>query len=115
MRRAKRGPGRPPGSTSDSTRASILLSARICFALKGFGVATNREIAERAGVTAAAIYQYFDSKVTLYVTAAREAIADVAAHMRARAVGEDSAAAAMSGMVTNLLLVHERDPSLAAF
>ena len=115
MRRTKRGPGRPPGNTSDTTRANVLRSARICFAHKGFGVATNRDIAERAGVTAAAIYQYFDSKVELYVTAAREAIAQVAVHMRARASGEESAAAAMSGIVMSLLALHEQDPSLAAF
>jgi AcrR family transcriptional regulator len=115
MRRAKRGPGRPPGSTSDTTRANILRSARICFALKGFGESTNRDIAERAGVTAPAIYQYFDSKVELYVTAAGEAIADVAVHMRAQAASEHGAAAALGAIVISLLGLHEKDPSLAAF
>ena len=114
-KRAPRRPGRPPGNTSDATRTAILSAARICFARKGFGLATNQEIAEHAGVTAAAIYQYFDSKLMLYVTAARETIAEVEAQMRARAAGEDSAAAVMSGMVMNLLAVHEKDPSHAAF
>jgi AcrR family transcriptional regulator len=97
------------------TRANILRSARMCFALRGFGVATNREIAERAGVTAAAIYQYFDSKVDLYLAAASEAIDEVAEHMHARAEGGGRIGTALSGIVTSLLALHESDPSLAAF
>ena len=115
MQRAQRRPGRPPGSTSDTTRASILSAARICFARKGFGLATNQDIAQHAGVTPAAIYQYFDSKLALYVAAAREAMVEVAAQMRAPAAAEHGAAAAMSGMVMGLLAVHEKDPTLAAF
>jgi AcrR family transcriptional regulator len=92
-----------------------LRAARICFARKGFGVATNRDIAERAGVTTAAIYQYFDSKVTLYVAAAREAAIEVAADMRAGAAEGDSVADALSGMVRRLLALHEKDPSRGAF
>lgn len=115
MRRDKRGPGRPPGNTSDATRANILRAARICFARRGFGVATNRDIAERAGVTAAAIYQYFDSKVTLYVAAAREAGAEVAADMRAGAAEGASVSDALSGIVRRLLALHEKDPSRGAF
>jgi AcrR family transcriptional regulator len=115
MQRAQRRPGRPPGSTSDATRASILSAARICFARKGFGLTTNQEIAQHAGVTPAAIYQYFDSKLALYVAAAREAMIEVAAQMRVPAADENSVAAAMSGMVMSLLAVHENDPTLAAF
>jgi AcrR family transcriptional regulator len=66
-------------------------------------------------VTSTAIYQYFDSKLALFVAAAREAMLEVAAQMRVPAADEESAAAAMSGMVTSLLAVHERDPTLAAF
>lgn len=116
MQRAQqRRPGRPPGSTSDATRASILSAARICFARKGFGLATNQDIAQHAGVTPAAIYQYFDSKLALYVATAREAMAEVAAQMRVPAADESSVAAAMSSMVMSLLAVHEKDPTLSAF
>lgn len=115
MQRRKRRPGRPPGSTSDATRAAILRAARDCFARKGFGVATNRDIAGLAGVTPAAIYQYFDSKVALYAAAANEAISEVAEHMRAHAERGGSAVAALSGMATSLRAVHARDESLAPF
>lgn len=115
MKRAQRRPGRPPGSTSDATRASILSAARICFARKGFGLTTNQDIAQLAGITPAAIYQYFDSKLALYVAAARDAMVEVAAQMKVPATDEHSAASAMSGMVMSLLAVHEKDPTLAAF
>jgi len=115
MRRKKRKPGRPPGNTSQSTRAKILRAARVCFAHKGFGVTTNQEIAERAGITTAAIYPYFDSKVALYVAVAREGMADVAKHMRGRPESVPGASAALSAIVISLIALHDQDPSLAAF
>src|SRR5262245_14790944 len=63
--------GRPPGSTSDETRRRILASACECFGKRGYDITTNRDIGERAGVTAAALYQYFDSKLSLYVAAVK--------------------------------------------
>jgi len=115
MKRAKRRPGRPPGHTRDTTRANILRAARVAFAAKGFGVATNRDVAEGAGVTAPAIYQYFGSKAELYAAATDEAVAEVTAHMRADALREGSATASLADIVRSLLALHERDPSLAAF
>jgi AcrR family transcriptional regulator len=49
--------GRPPGSTSDATRQRILDAACECFGEKGYESTTNRDIGDRAGVTAPAIYQ----------------------------------------------------------
>jgi AcrR family transcriptional regulator len=114
-RSTKRRPGRPPGSTSDATRARILSAARTCFGSQGFVVTTNRDIADRAGVTPAAIYQYFDSKLALYATAAREAVIDIAGHMRAHIATDGSAARALRGVLLSLLAMHERDPSLTPF
>jgi AcrR family transcriptional regulator len=114
---ANRRPGRPPGRTSDGTRIEILKAARVCFASKGFDLATNRDIAELAGITAAAIYQYFDSKAALYATTAREAIAEVAEHMRvyANANADAGVAAGLSHITRGLLAVHLQDPSVAPF
>jgi AcrR family transcriptional regulator len=112
---ARRGPGRPPGHTSQATRARISGAARACFAERGFAVTTNRDIADRAGVTPAAIYQYFDSKLALYLATTREAVADVAAHMRAHIATDDSTAGALRGIVLSLLALHDADPSLTPF
>jgi AcrR family transcriptional regulator len=58
--------GRPPSSNSAETRRRILDSARETFAKFGYGATTNRILAQRADVTTAALYHYFDSKLTLY-------------------------------------------------
>jgi AcrR family transcriptional regulator len=112
---ANRRLGRPRGSTSDATRARILSAARACFGSQGFAVTTNRDIAERAGVTPPAIYQYFDSKLALYTAAAREAVIDVAQHMRPHIAAGGSAAASLREIILSLLAMHDRDPSLTPF
>ena len=115
MTGARRKPGRPPGSTSDVTRAKILSAARDCFARQGFDLATNRDIAEHAGVTAAAIYQYFQSKTALYAAAADETIAEVVLHMRDYAEPGAGTAVGLSRVLMGLLELHQRDPSRARF
>jgi AcrR family transcriptional regulator len=64
---AKHPRGRPKGRTKAETREQILRAAEACFAVSGYDKATNRQIAEAAGVTAGAIYQHFPSKLDLYI------------------------------------------------
>lgn len=59
--------GRPPDTDSGETRDRIVSIARERFAELGFEMATNREIANRSGVTPAALYHYFGSKLDLYL------------------------------------------------
>ena len=68
----KRRRGRPPASTSATTRTRILAAARACFAKDGYDKTTNKEIAEAAGLTTGAIYHYFDSKPALFAAVATE-------------------------------------------
>jgi AcrR family transcriptional regulator len=49
-----------------STRAAILESARSCFTNNGYEQVGVREIAQKAGVTAALINRYFGSKEALF-------------------------------------------------
>ena len=58
--------GRPPASSSIDTRQRILDVARQTFADVGWEVTTNKVVAEKADVTSAAIYHYFDSKLEMY-------------------------------------------------
>ena len=58
---------------SDASRAALLRAAREVFDELGYDLATTREIGERAGVDAALIARYFDSKEGLFLAA----IADV--------------------------------------
>ena len=63
----QRGPkvGRRPGN--QDTRGQIITAARHAFAAKGFAGASMRGIAAEAGVDAALIHHYFDSKQQLFL------------------------------------------------
>jgi AcrR family transcriptional regulator len=63
--------GRPPGVDSDETRRRILGAARSCFASQGYAATTNRVIADRAGLTAAAVYHHFGKKPDLMIAVYR--------------------------------------------
>jgi AcrR family transcriptional regulator len=57
--------GRRPGN--QDTRGQIITAARQAFAEKGFAGASMRAIAAEAGVDAALIHHYFDSKQQLFL------------------------------------------------
>jgi len=115
--RKKRAPriGRPPGSTSDATRGRILRAARDCFGRVGYAGTTNKDIADRAGITAAAIYQYFESKTALYAATVRDAQAELVPEFERAIAEETSSRAAFRGLLAASARLHARDPSLAAF
>ncbi|MEO6124070.1 MAG: TetR/AcrR family transcriptional regulator [Ilumatobacteraceae bacterium] len=58
--------GRPRSVDSTETRSNLLIAARRTFTRDGYGATTNRNIADAAGITTAAIYHYFPSKADLY-------------------------------------------------
>ena len=64
--------GRPPGSNSTATRAKLLTAARKQFAEKGYAQTTFKDVGREAGITHAALYQYFDSKQALYLATLAE-------------------------------------------
>lgn len=66
-RRARR--GRPRNSDGQETASRLLDAAAAACAEHGFDGATMSEIASRAGVTAAAIYNHFDSREELLYAA----------------------------------------------
>jgi AcrR family transcriptional regulator len=107
--------GRPPGATSDATRARILRSARDCFAHAGYAGTTNKDVADRAGITTAAIYQYFDSKRALYLATVRDAQAELVPEFEQAVAHETSTRAAFRSLLAASARLHGRDPSLAAF
>ena len=56
----------PGVAEMETTQARILSEARTAFAELGYAPTTYRILADRTGVTAAAIYYYYSSKVELY-------------------------------------------------
>ena len=59
--------GRRPGSPD--TRAAILAEARALFAAKGFAGTSVRAVASAAGVDAALVHHYYDTKDDLFLAA----------------------------------------------
>jgi AcrR family transcriptional regulator len=111
----KRGPGRPPGATRDATRARVLRAARDAFAMTGFAATTNADIAARAGVTAAALYQYFDSKTALYMAANEDAQSELVAKFRTAVAEAKTLRDALRALLLASSELHQKDPSLSAF
>ncbi|TCC21166.1 TetR/AcrR family transcriptional regulator [Kribbella speibonae] len=62
-----RTPGRRPGGPD--TRGEIVRAARESFADKGFAATSIRAVARQAGVDAALVHHYFDSKDELFIEA----------------------------------------------
>ncbi len=115
MRRKSHGHGgRPKGATSEGTRARVLAAARTCFSRFGYAQCTNREIAEEAGVTTAAIYLYFDSKSALYAATVRQAYEELLPHYR-EASQAPTLRAGFQMVLAASEPLHRNDPSLAAF
>lgn len=60
------GPRRTLRLAGEERRHQIVREALACFASRGYSGTTTRLIAERAGITEAALYRYFPSKQSLY-------------------------------------------------
>jgi AcrR family transcriptional regulator len=63
---ARRGPGRPQGSSATETRERIVKAAPETFSEVGYDAATFQAIARTANLTRPAINHYFRDKQTLY-------------------------------------------------
>ncbi len=59
--------GRPKGSNKEATLAKILPASRRLFAEKGFAQTTFKLVGQSVGMSHAALYSYFDSKLDLYL------------------------------------------------
>jgi AcrR family transcriptional regulator len=73
---------------ADDTREKILEAALDLFREKGFGEATMREIATRAGVASGLAYYYFDSKEAIVVAFYHRAQDELAAAMEQAQAGK---------------------------
>ena len=112
---ARRRLGRPPAGDSAATRARILDAARRSFAERGFGSSTNKTLAGDSGVSTAALYHYFDSKLDLYV-AVHDDVEGVVYGCFAEAIVDEST---LIGQIEALLdaayRLNGEDPTLARF
>src|SRR5437667_1658893 len=65
-RRPLRGPAGLRGELTEVFRRAILDAAEQVFGSRGFAQARMTEIAERAGLAAGTLYNYFDSKEAIF-------------------------------------------------
>lgn len=118
--------GRPPKSDDPSTRERLLDAAALACAADGFEAVTVSGIAERAGVTATAIYNHFETKEELLYLAGRRALDALGSTLRTnrkpiRGVADVAEAFLRPEMTTTRILLLElhmagvRHPELASY
>ncbi|HVV35134.1 MAG TPA: TetR/AcrR family transcriptional regulator [Acidimicrobiales bacterium] len=116
--------GRPVNADGEATRARLLDAAAAICAETGFDGATVSQIARRAGLTPAAIYNYYDSREDLLYAAGRRGLEQVTAVVPAGA-GADAARliataylrpelAQTRRLLAELHVASNREPRLAA-
>lgn len=109
----KRLPGRRPTADAIDLRERLLDAALACFAAHGIGATSLRDIARRAGVTAALVHYYFGDKLQLQQAVVAERLWPVMAQVHA-GMGEadDDVAAMVAGFVAGITRVVAAHPWL---
>ena len=107
--------GRPFQSDAVETRTRILREARLAFTTRGYDNTTNREISAGAGITAAAIYHYFPSKVDLFVAVYDDVQAKVYDAFDVAVAQHDTLLKKFDAIFDTMLELGNEDPMLASF
>jgi len=107
--------GRPTRCDSADTRSRLLIEARRSFAVEGFDATTNKTLAKAAGITTAAIYHYFPSKVDLYVAVFSD-VQKMVCDTIQNAVDKDREITKnISAMIDALAALTMREPAVVSF
>jgi AcrR family transcriptional regulator len=112
---ATRRVGRPQGSNREQTIDNILRSALRCFTAKGYANTTFKDVAKGAGITHAAIYQYFPSKAALYAGTVDAIYSKLLPSMRRLANEKSSLREQVTALLTAAVELHEAEPNVTAF
>ncbi len=112
---ARRPLGRPPATTGEETRERLLHAARWCFAEFGYAGTSNRELAQRAGLTSGAIYHYFGSKHELYLAAYEEAQERIYSRYAGAVGGCTSLRGELEAILEESVRLNREDRTLALF
>lgn len=107
--------GRPRDTDSVETRARLLAAARTCFGENGFERTTNAQIAEVAGITSAAIYHYFPSKIDLYAAVFEEVQEFIYAEIEKGIEPHQTLVDRFSAALDVSVRINRDDPSIAGF
>jgi len=107
--------GRPRDADSAETRTRLLAAARRCFGESGFERTTNAQIADVAGLTPAAIYHYFPSKIDLYAAVFDEVQEYIYAEIEKGIGPHHTLVDRFSAALDVSVRIHRDDPSIAGF
>jgi AcrR family transcriptional regulator len=97
------------------TRERLLDIARGVFADRGYEVATNKEIAEAAKFTTAALYYHFPSKRDLYLTVFADTQEKIYQRFEADTSGIATFAGRLDAVMQSAHAMNSEDPTLARF
>ncbi|MFK7917835.1 MAG: TetR/AcrR family transcriptional regulator [Ilumatobacter sp.] len=112
---APRRRGRPPAADSAATRTAILDGARELFGSRGYGAATNKDLAAAAGVTTGALYHYVESKLDLYMTVHADMQLRIYRRFQRAEASQTSFLGKLSAVLDAAQQINVEDPSLAKF
>jgi len=107
--------GRPPHVKARDTRRRILDIARGVYAERGYEAATNKEIADLAFMTTAALYYHFPSKRDLYLAVHDDAREQVYSRFEEVLDPNQSFADQLLSILMATHELNEEDPTLAQF
>ncbi|MEO6793553.1 MAG: TetR/AcrR family transcriptional regulator [Mycobacterium sp.] len=118
------GPTRPPGPTrrtsaprkrGDDTRAKIIDETVRCILEEGFGAATAKHVAERAGVTWGVIQYHFGDRNSLLMAVVDDGVTRLLTSLSAVDVGELGLRQRIEAVVDTAWGCYASPTSLAAF
>ena len=107
--------GRPQGRSPAQTRETILIAARSCFAENGYGATTFKEVANRAGLTPAALYTHFNSKPDLYLSTIEYSYAPIVPGFRAALENDAPFKVKLRAILEMAVDLYEQDSTMLTF
>lgn len=107
--------GRPPRVKAHDTRRRLLDIARGVYAERGYDAATNKEIADIAHMTTAALYYHFPSKRDLYLSVHEDAREQVYSRFEEVLDPDGTFAEQLLAVLYATHELNEEDPTLAQF
>ncbi len=94
---------------------AILDGARRLFGERGYGAATNKDLAAAAGVTTGALYHYVESKLDLYVVVHSDMQERIYRGFQLAEASERTFLGKLSAVLDAAQKINVEDPSLAKF
>jgi AcrR family transcriptional regulator len=107
-----RSPGPRQRRGGERTAERILDAAEALFAERGYEGASQRDVAERAGLSAASLYNHFPSKDALYAAVLERGLAPVLAALSGPERGAEPPAERSRRIVADVMALLARHPNL---